>query len=132
MARPRLPVAKASASGAAIKNPGRHADRKAPKGARPLGDPYKTMTAAQKRAWVEFEQEMPWLNASHRVLLRMACLWAAKLDDPNADFGVSATQALSSILSKLGATPVDESKVNHGGGDEEDPEEGFFTRKRPH
>ncbi|TAA12541.1 hypothetical protein EA658_09815 [Pseudoxanthomonas winnipegensis] len=84
------------------------------------------MTVAQKRAWEEFAAEMPWLNASHRVLLRMACYWTAKLDSPRAKFGVSATQALSSILSKLGATPVDESKVSNGGGEEDDPDDGFF------
>jgi hypothetical protein len=47
------------------------------------------------------------------------------MDD--AEFGVSATQALSSILSKLGATPVDETKVNHGGEEDEDPADEFFT-----
>ena len=70
---------------------------------------------------------MPWLNSSHRVLVRLACIWIAKMDDK--DFGVSATQALSSILSKLGATPVDETKVGHGGNEEEDPEDKFFARK---
>jgi hypothetical protein len=46
----------------------------------------------------------------------------------NPDFGVNATQALSSLLSKLGATPVDETKVNHADGDEEEPESKFFGR----
>ncbi|EOW2136691.1 MULTISPECIES: hypothetical protein [Stenotrophomonas] len=32
---------------------------------------------------------------------------------------MSSTHALSAMLSKLGATPVDESKVNHDPGDEE-------------
>ncbi|GAA0715266.1 hypothetical protein [Dokdonella soli] len=45
-----------------------------------------------------------------------------------AEFGVSATQALSSILSKLGATPVDETKVNHDDGEEEDPLDRFFCK----
>lgn len=125
MPRPRLPVAKAATSGAVIKNPGRHSGRKRPPGTRPLGEPFKTMTAAEKRAWKEFAAEMSWLNSSHRVLLRLACLWTARMEDPKAEFGVSATQALSSILSKLGATPVDESKVSHGG-DEDDAGEEFF------
>ena len=128
MARPRLPAAKAETSGAAIKNAGRFKDRKAPKGTRPLGEPYALMSDAQCVAWEEFRAEMPWLNSSHRVLLRLACVWAAKLDDPEAEFGVSATQALSSILSKLGATPVDETKVNHGEEDPEDPADEFFGR----
>lgn len=128
MARPRLPQAKAEASGAAMKNHGRFADRKTPKTTRPIGEPYARMTEAQKECWRELVADMPWLHSAHRTLLRLACHHAARLDtDP--DFGVSATQALSSILSKLGATPVDESKVLHGGdGEDEDPAEAFFTR----
>lgn len=49
---------------------------------------------------------------------------AARLDD--ADMGVSAHQALGSLLSKLGATPADVTKVNHGEDEDEDPTEGFF------
>ncbi|WP_230585417.1 hypothetical protein [Bordetella hinzii] len=86
------------------------------------------MTDEQKVAWEEYRAELPWLNSSHRPLLRLACIWTARMDD--ADFGVSATQALSSILSKLGATPVDETKVNHGDDEEEDPADKFFGR--PH
>jgi hypothetical protein len=85
------------------------------------------MTDEQKECWREFVQDMPWLHSAHRTLLRLACYHAARLDT-DADFGVSATQALSSILSKLGATPVDETKVLHGDGDDDDPAEAFFTR----
>jgi hypothetical protein len=126
MARPRLPEAKAAVSGAVLHDAGRFADRKGPKKPRPLGDPYLKMTDAQKEAWDEYRSELPWLNSSHRPLLRLACIWTAKMDD--ADFGVSATQALSSILSKLGATPVDETKVNHGDDSDEDPADRFFGR----
>jgi hypothetical protein len=84
------------------------------------------MTPAQKAAWAEFQYELPWLTSAHRPLLRLACIWTAKMED--GDFGVSATKALSAVLSKLGATPVDESKVNHGGDDEEEEEDRFFGR----
>lgn len=127
MARPRLPQAKAEVSGAAIKNAGRFEDRKAPKRTRPIGEPYARMTDAQKECWHDLAVDMPWLHSAHRLLLRLACYHAARLDtDP--EFGVSATQALSSILSKLGATPVDETKVIHGDDGEEDPADRFFTR----
>lgn len=129
MARPRLPQAKAEASGAAIKNAGRFEGRKAPKRTRPIGEPYARMTEAQKECWRELAGEMPWLHSAHRTLLRLACYHAARLDE-GGDFGVSATQALSSILSKLGATPVDETKVAHGDDGDEDPAESYFTR--PH
>ena len=126
MARPRLPAAKAAVTGADVVNPARFADRKAPKG-RPIGEPYARMTEAQCEVWDECRAEMPWLKASHRILLRSACILAARMDsDP--EFGVSATQALSSILSKLGATPTDETKVVHGSDDDEDPADQYFAR----
>lgn len=128
MARPRLPAAKAEVSGAALINAGRFAGRKPPKGTRPLGEPYAKMTDAQKEAWEDFRADLPWLNSSHRVLLRLACIWTARMDDPDAEFGVSATQALSSILSKLAATPVDETKVTMPDGDDSDPADKFFGR----
>lgn len=128
MARPRLPAAKAEASGAALKNAGRFEGRSAPKRTRPVGEPYANMTEAQKKCWRELVEDMPWLHSAHRTLLRLACYHAARLDT-DEEFGVSATQALSSILSKLGATPVDETKVPHGNGDDdEDPAEAFFSR----
>ena len=127
MARSRTPIAKAEASGAALKNPARFVNRKAPKSTRPVGKPYAGMTDAEIRYWDELVAELPWLHSAHRVLLRVACRLSAGLDGD--DFGVSKAQALSSILSKLGATPVDETKVAHGGeGEDEDPGEGFFGR----
>jgi hypothetical protein len=125
MARPRLPAAKADVSGAALKDPQRHRDRKAPKGTRPLGEPYVRMTEAQQAQWHEFARGLPWLNSSHRVLLRMACVLAARMDED--DLGVNAMQALSSILSKLAATPVDETKVAHGDDGDEDPTDRYFN-----
>lgn len=119
MANPRLPVAKAAVTGAGLKNPGRHADRKAPKGTRAIGEPYAKMTEVEQGQWFEFVRDLPWLNSSHRVLLRLACRLTVAMDDE--EFGVSKAQALSSILSKLGATPVDESRVNAGDDDESDP-----------
>jgi hypothetical protein len=124
MPKPRLPKAKAEVSGAAIHDPGRFKGRQSPKKTSPVGEPYATMNEQQRIAWAEFQRELPWLTSSHRPLLRLACIWTARMED--AEFGVSATQALSSILSKLGATPVDETKVNHGEGDDEDPADRFF------
>ncbi len=124
MAKSRLPQAKAEVSGAAIHDPQRFRNRKTSKRTRPLGEPYATMSEKQQIAWEELRAELPWINSSHRPLVRLACMWMAKMDDE--DFGTSATQALSSILSKLGATPVDETKVNHGDDGDEDPTDKFF------
>lgn len=124
MPRPRLPLAKAEASGAIAKNAGRFRDRKAPKRVRPLGEPYAKMTETEREYWGEFASELPWLHSGHRVLLRMACQLSARMDE-GSEMGVSAMQALSAILSKLGATPVDETKVSHGGNDEDEDDEFF-------
>lgn len=125
MPRPRTPQAKAEVSGATGINPGRFSGRKTPKRVRPIGEPYIRMTDEQKLCWEEFTSELPWLNSGHRTILRMACILAARMDtDP--EFGVQATQALSSILSKLGATPVDETKVNHADDEPDDPTDKFF------
>ena len=129
MANPRQPAAKAMVSGAAAKNPKRHRDRKVPKKTKAIGPPYKGMTKEQIAVWKEQAENMPWLHAGHRLLLRQVCILAARMET-DAEMGVSALQALGSLLSKLGATPVDETKVNHGDGEEEDPDEQFFGR--PH
>lgn len=85
------------------------------------------MTEAQKAAWAEIRNDIPWVNSSHRMLVRMASVLSARMDEEDG-IGVSAMQTLSSILSKLGATPVDESKVNHGDDADEDPSDQFFGR----
>lgn len=126
MARPRAPIDKAEVSGAIAKNAGRYTDRKKRKYKRPLGEPYLKMTEAQKEAWEELKAELPWLTSADRVTVRLACRWIAELDERPESFGVSATQALSSLLSKLGATPADVTKVSGNGEDEEDDTEEFF------
>lgn len=126
MARPRLPAAKAEVSGAALIHAGRFAERKAPKRTRPLGEPYAKMTDSQKEAWEEFRAELPWLNSSHRALLQVACVLRARLND-DPEMGVNALTTYSAVLSKLAATPVDETKVYVPDDEEEDPSDRFFN-----
>ena len=128
MARPRLPALKAEASGAALKNPGRFATRTAPKRIRSLGEPYASMSPGECGCWEEFRKDLPWLHSGHRRVVMAACRLAWQLET-EPEFGVNKIQALSSLLSKLGATPVDETKVMHGDDDgSEDPAEEFFAR----
>lgn len=122
----RLPAQKAEISGAAIKNAGRFKDRKAPK-ARPIGEPFARMSDAQKEAWDQFRDELPWLNSTHRALLEVASNVRARLSGGDA-VGINVLQTYSAILSKLAATPVDETKVNHGDEGEDDPSDKFFGR----
>jgi len=124
MAKPRTPTKKAKVSGATLKDPARFKDRKEPANPSPIGTPYKGMTAAQVKVWKECAENMPWLNASHRLLLRQVSVLAARMET-ESEVGVSAMHALSAMLSKLGATPTDESKVDHPDGNE-DPDDKFF------
>jgi len=126
MPRPRLPQAKAEASGAAMKNPQRFRDRETPKRTRPVGEPYARMTEDERGYWHEFVAEAPWLHSAHRALLRLACILSARMDGEDG-LPISGMQSLSAVLSKLGMTPTDETKVNHGGdGESADPAEEFF------
>ena len=122
----RLPSLKADVSGAALKNPGRFQGRPAPSGMAALGEPDPTLTPAQQAAWRQYAATLPWLDASHRTLVRIASLLTARLDDPGVGLNVVAT--LSAVLSKLGATPVDASKVAALAQVEDDPAERFFSR----
>lgn len=124
MPRSRTPLAKARVAGAVTKNPGRYAGRTLPKSHRPIGLPYAQMTDRQKVVWRDFSTELPWLNGSHRVLLRLACIWIARMDE--GEISTSGSQVLSAILSKLGATPVDENRINHGDDGEQDESDKFF------
>lgn len=125
MAKPRLPLAKAEASGATLINPGRFKGRSAPKRTRPLGEPYARMSPDECEAWEEFRVELPWLNGSHRALLRLACILQVRVSEP--DVGVNQIQTFSAILSKLAATPVDETKVGLQDDQDEAPEDKFFN-----
>ena len=97
---------------------------------RGIGEPYANMTEDQKAEWLDFRSNLPWLNSGHRQVLRLACiLMASASTDP--EFGIQKIKALSALLSKLGATPVDESKITYDPGDEEQPEDEFFSDGRP-
>lgn len=126
MARHRTPRAKADVSGASLKNPQRYR-AEGYYVVTPVGEPYEQMTEAQKAVWYELRAEMPWLNGAHRALLRLTCMMMVKMNE--GEIGVSATHALSSLLSKLGATPVDQSKVSYRDDEEEDPDDKYF---QPH
>jgi hypothetical protein len=122
MANPRTPVAKARATGADIKNPGRHADRKDPK-VKPLGKPSRFLDENGREAWEGFKVELPWLTEADRSLVEIAASVRGRLLS-GEDVGVTALSMLQSILSKMGGTPADRSKVSTP--DDETEEDEFF------
>lgn len=121
MARPRNPVAKQLVSGS---HPERLKGRTRPTRTRPIGEPYANMSEGEKAVWSELAGELPWLHSAHRILLRLTCKLAAEMDA--GDIAVNRSQVLSALLSKLGATPTDESRIHHAEADEEDPADKFF------
>lgn len=124
MARPRNPVAKQRVSGS---HPERLKGRTELTRGKPLGEPYARMSEAECAVWRELADSLPWLQSSHRILVRLACKLAAEMDE--GDFAVNRSQVLSAVLSKLGATPVDSSRVQYSEADDEDPAERFFSSR---
>ncbi len=72
-----------------------------------------------KRAFEAFKRELPWLTEGDRALVEVASSLRGRLIEDAAGVGVSALQALSAVLSKLGATPTDRSKISVPADEEE-------------
>ena len=127
MPNPRTPVAKAKVTGAAIKNPKRHAGRSEPVGTK-LGRPSEFLDKHARVAWEGFCRELPWLMESDRAMLEVCATVRGRMmaaGEPGSEpVGIQAMSMLQSCLSKLGATPADRSKVSVP--DDEPEEDEFF------
>lgn len=124
----RKPLDRLLTEGRDTRNPSRFRGRRGPIAARPVGEPYAGMSAAEIRFWRELVGGCSWITARHRVLLRLTCSLAARIESGELT-GLTAYRTLTGLLAKLGATPTDESKVSHGDdADEPDPAEAFFRR----
>lgn len=122
MPRPRTPLAKAKATGRTIHDPKRFGSRKEPKGLAPLGDPPKWMVKKhQIEAWETFTDELPWLNRSHRTLVAIACDLRGKLM-AGEELSVNAMNLLRLLLSQMGGTPVDASRVTLSDDEDNEPD----------
>lgn len=117
-----MPVAKAKVTGAAARNPKRHSKRADPVTGVLGGAPIHLEKFA-KRAWERFRAELPWLTSSDRALLEVACIIRAEMLRGEV-VGIQKLNTYQAVLSKLGATPTDRSKVNVP--DEEPEEDEFF------
>ena len=111
MARPRVPLIKAQTTGRTIRNPKRRA----------IGEPPTWFkTPSQREAWNTFSDELPWLNKSLRALVSIASDIRGR-PIAGEDVGVKALNLFRMILSQMGATPSDASKVKMP--DDEQPED---------
>ncbi len=124
MPKPRLPIAKARASGAEIKNAGRFKGRGNPK-VSALGKPSIFLSGGALVAWESFSRELPWLTEADRSLLEVACTIRGRLID-GEDVGIAPMNTLRMCLGQMGATPADRSKVPVDDGEEEDADSAFF------
>lgn len=118
----RTPTAKAEVTGTASRNPQRFKSRGKHKLA-PLGEPFDYMGGEERIAWALFGKELPWLTVAHRPMVEVACKLRARFI-LGEDIGVTALSAYQSILSKLGASPTDDSRVAKMDDDQE-PDEFF-------
>jgi hypothetical protein len=111
MARARVPLQKAIATGRVAQNPARFEGRAEPPSSGPLGDPPTWMKGEfETVAWQEFRDELPWLNRSHRALVSIASSIRGR-QIAGEDVGVKAFSLLRMCLNSMGATPTDSSKV---------------------
>ena len=124
MPTPRTPLAKAIASGQTRKNPKRFATRSEPPTS-PLAPPPPWMDAQQRAAWSLFASELPWLCASDRALLEIACTIRARLAAGD-EVGLNALSLLRQCLGAMGATPADRSKVSMPAEPGDDPAAEYF------
>ncbi|MCT8160649.1 hypothetical protein [Pseudoruegeria sp. SHC-113] len=115
----------AKITGADLKDPQRYRERHEPDTG-PLGEPPAKFTKAQRDAWLELADELPWLTKSDRHILAIAArLQAAIIEDPAAPIG--AFNQLRLCLASMGGTPADRSKVSTPREDEPDPASEFLN-----
>jgi hypothetical protein len=109
-----------------LHDPKRFSGRNEPPADGPLGAPPHWLKEPAAEAWREFENELPWLNRSHRCIVAIASIARAELAAGCAD--VKVLTLLRQCLGQLGATPSDASKITMP--DEEapdDPADKYFS-----
>lgn len=104
----------AALEGRNLMNAGRFKSRVEPIVSDPLGDPPDWIADSPSRfsrsAWALFQNDIPWLNSSHRILVGMASTVQGRLM-AGQDVGIHAMNLLRQCLGSMGATPSDASKV---------------------
>ena len=125
MPNPRLPQEVAKVTGAVVKNAGRFKGRSSPK-VKSLGPAPKRFTPEQVAIWGEFNADFPWLGRSDRRLVGLAVLLQSQIDT-NPDCPVAVFAQMRMLLSAMGGTPVDRSKVQTPDENDTDPADEFIN-----
>jgi hypothetical protein len=90
-----------------------------------LGTAPKHYDEMQVEIWDEFNADFPWLGRSDRALVRLAVDLQMMINSGEAPVSVYAQMRL--LLSSMGGTPVDRSKVAAPDDDDADPMEEFLN-----
>jgi len=125
MARPRLPEKVAAVTGADKRSPGRFKGRSAPV-VRSLGPAPKRFTDEQREIWNEFNEDMPWLGRSDRRVVGLAVMLQDVID-AGGDVPIAVYAQMRMLLSSMGGTPVDRSKVSAPEEESADPADEFVN-----
>lgn len=75
----------------------------------PVGEPAPWLSPEAQEAWLEFAENLPWLNRSHRAIVGLTAYLAARLR--LGTLPDSGANLLRLCLGSLGATPTDFAKV---------------------
>lgn len=132
MARPRTPKAKAKATGQAAVRRKKFEARNEPTVTGDVGEPPEWLVDSEHNkprvAWAILRREVPWLNASHRMLLATVSNQLGRLI-AGQEIGVQASVFIKQCLSEMGATPSAASKVGAkpDGNCDEDPAAKYFA-----
>lgn len=124
--RKRLPQEVAKITGAVAKNAGRFEGRASPK-VKSLGPAPKRFTKDQKELWQEFNDDFPWLGRSDRRHVGLAVVLQSQIDAAGMEATPPMFAQMRLLLSGMGGSPVDRSKVSAREEDEIDPSDEFLN-----
>lgn len=123
--RPRLPQEVAKITGAVAKNAGRFEGRSTPK-IKSLGPAPKRFSPEQAEIWDEFNEDFPWLGRSDRNLVGLAVLLQDQINKAGSEATPPMFAQMRLLLSSMGGTPVDRTKVGKPDDEDEDPAAEFL------
>jgi|GEM_PF-6670152 len=125
MGRPRLPQEVAQVTGAVAKNAGRFEGRSSPK-VLSLGPAPASFDEDQAALWNEFNADFPWLGRSDRAIVKLAVMLQSQIDAAGSEAAPTMFAQMRLLLSSMGGTPVDRSKVKAPDEEDEDPAAEFL------
>lgn len=124
--RKRIPQEVAKITGAVAKNAGRFEGRSSPK-VKSLGSAPNRFTPDQVEIWNEFNNDYPWLGRSDRRHVGLAVVLQSQIDIAGMDTTPPMFAQMRLLLSGMGGSPVDRSKVPVTADDETDPADEFLN-----